>query len=111
MENKRRANILLKTGKVVGIIFLSLLLFFAALCFFAAIWYVNIYGRIGFDAVLYTLTSSLSGVQSGLVGKFLTGAALPAAAVAAVILLVLFLPWKKWGVRCKLFPFSKMFPV
>ncbi len=107
MKNKLWSNALLNIGKVIGIIFLSFLLFFAALCFFAAIWYVNIYGRIGFDAVLYTLTSSLNGVQSGLVGKFLTGAALPATAVTTVILLVLFLPWKKWGIHCKLFPFSK----
>lgn len=66
------------------------LLFLAFLCFFSAKWYVDIYGRIGFDSVLYTLTSSLGGVQSGLILKYLAGGALPAVLSTAGICILLF---------------------
>ena len=71
---------------------LTCLLFFGYLCFFAARWFVNVYGRIGFDSILFTLQSSLSGVQSDLIFSFLTAAALPCAlctALSCTILLLL----------------------
>ena len=55
-----------------------LILLFCSLCFFCGSWYLRIYGDTGFDAVLYTLTSSLSGVQSDLKIRFLLGGILPA---------------------------------
>ena len=61
---------------------LTLLLTAAFLCFFAARWFVTVYGRIGFDSILFTLKSSLSGVQSDLVQSFLLRAALPTAICA-----------------------------
>ena len=39
---------------------LTFFLLVAFLGFFAALWYVRIYGRIGFDSVLFTLTLKLS---------------------------------------------------
>ena len=57
---------------------LTCLLLVSFLCFFAARWFVTVYGRIGFDSILFTLKSSLSGVQSDLVESFLLGGALPA---------------------------------
>ena len=71
---------------------LTCLLFFAYLCFFAARWFVTVYGRIGFDSILFTLQSSLSGVQSDLIASFLLGAALPCAlctGLSCAILLLL----------------------
>ena len=47
------------------------------LCFFSARWYVRSFGRLGFDSILYTLTSGLSGVQSGQITGFLTQGFLP----------------------------------
>lgn len=79
----------------LGLIFVCLISFTAFLCFFAARWYVKVYGRIGFDSVLYTLTSSLSGTQQGLVNKFLTEAALPALICTLVVSILLFFPWKR----------------
>ena len=49
----------------------------AFLCFFSARWFVRVYGRTGFDSILYTLTASLGGVQSGLVFPYLLQALLP----------------------------------
>ena len=79
----------------VGICSVCLISLVAFLCFFSACWYVRVYGRIGFDSVLYTLTSSLSGTQSGLLTQYLSGAALPALAATLVLSLLLFFPWKK----------------
>ena len=49
----------------------AILLLTGTLCFFSARWFVSVYGRIGFDSILYTLQASLGGVQSGLVAKYL----------------------------------------
>ena len=87
---------------------LCALLLLAYLCFFAAQWYVDVYGRIGFDSVLYTLFSGTEGVSADLLSDYLTGGALPALIWWAGTLLVLFFPIKKVfrikGVR--LFPLS-----
>ena len=69
-------------GRPLGIgsvVWLTIVLFLAFLCFFAARWFVTVYGRIGFDSILFTLQSSLSGVQSDLVMSFLLRGALPCA--------------------------------
>ena len=79
----------------LGLICLWLISLLAFLCFFSARWYVRVYGRIGFDSVLYTLTSSLSGTQQDLVEQYLIHAALPAVVCTLVVSLLLFLPWKK----------------
>ena len=71
---------------------LTVLLFIAFLAFFAARWFVTVYGRIGFDSILFTLQSSLSGVQSDLVASYLLGGLLPAllcTALSCSILLLL----------------------
>ena len=71
---------------------LTLLLLVAYGCFFAARWFVTVYGRTGFDSILFTLQSSLSGVQSDLVRSYLLGGALPAlicTALSCFILLIL----------------------
>ena len=66
------------------------LIFLGFLCFFSAWWYVRVYGRIGFDSVLYTLTSNLGGVQSSLVISYLATGALPAVACSAGVSILLF---------------------
>ena len=62
-----------------------------SLCFCSARWFVTTYGRTGFDSILYTLQSSLSGVQSGLLWKYILQGALPAVVFTAVLVAVLFL--------------------
>ena len=79
---------------------LTLLLAVAYGCFFAARWFVTVYGRIGFDSILFTLQSSLDGVQSDLIRSYLLRGALPAVictALSCVILLMLRrLPLRRW---------------
>ncbi|MBQ2785202.1 MAG: LTA synthase family protein [Oscillospiraceae bacterium] len=96
-----------KIGKYIATVLLCLLLLLAFLGFFAARWYVAVYGRIGFDSVLYTLTASLGGLQSDLIISFLKGGALPAVLCWAVVCAVLFLPWKKLGVKLRFFPLRR----
>ena len=90
------------TGEKIKRIFanagLCLLLAVAFLAFFAAWWYVRIYGRIGFDSVLYTLTGGLGGVSTDLIRKFITGAVVPAllCTAASAALLQGRWRWKRW---------------
>jgi len=86
---KTRSRRPIRIGTAVG---LTVALFLAYLCFFAARWFVTVYGRIGFDSILFTLQSSLSGVQSDLVLSFLLRAALPClicTGLSCAILLIL----------------------
>lgn len=50
----------------------------AFILFFAARWFVTTYGRIGFDAILFTLRSDLSGTSGSLILDFLKDGLLPA---------------------------------
>ena len=95
-----------KKGGVFGPIFLSLLMLLALCAFFSACWYVRVYGRIGFDSVLFTLTGGLGGVSKTLVNDYLLGALLPACVCAVVLSLVLFPVGKrKWCVKhVQIFP-------
>lgn len=68
---------------------LSLLILISLLAFFSAHWFVTTYGRLGFDSILFTLRSSISGVQSGLIRNYMLKAALPALIVGAVWLYLL----------------------
>ncbi len=69
-----------------------LVLFLAYLLFFAAMWFVTVYGDVGFDSILFTLQSSMSGVQSGLIRSYLLGGLLPAVLSFALTVLVVQLP-------------------
>ena len=76
----------------------ALMLFTAFLGFFSARWFVTVYGRIGFDSILYTLNSGLSGTEPELLIRYLLMALLPGlGATALCIYLVFFLPGKKHG--------------
>jgi phosphoglycerol transferase len=94
-------------GAVLRILALTTLLLISFLGFFAAAWYVRVYGRIGFDSILYTLTASLGGVDSGLIQDFSIGAALPAAVCAIAASLLLFWPGQVRVCGKKLLPLKK----
>ena len=76
----------------------TLPVFIGFLSFFSARWFVNLYGRIGFDSILYTLTASLGGVQSGLILRYLLTALLPTLACTVLVaVFLIFQPWRRQG--------------
>lgn len=82
--------------KRVTMIACSIFLFTAFLCYLSARWFVNIYGQIGFDSILYTLSADLGGVEPELLIKYLLQALLPSVlSTALVIYLVFFRPLRK----------------
>lgn len=93
---------------------LSFFILISVLCFFSARWYIKVYGDIGFESIIYTLTAGLQGVQSGLVKDYLLSALLPTVIVSALFSVLLFLRLKKEWVLpiCKtikiIFPFRKI---
>ena len=81
-----------------------LLLFLGCLAFFSARWYITEFGDTGFDSILYTLFSEMSGTDSAVIRNFLLTAILPA--LAAFVVLVLFF-WAKRGNGERFYPFTK----
>ena len=65
------------------------------LCFFSARWYVNTYGQIGFDSVLFTLLASLDGTSSDLVRSYFKLAAIPALLCSLVFCLLFLIPVRR----------------
>lgn len=98
MEMKAKCPLGKKIKRILANAGLSLLLLVAFLGFFAAWWYVRVYGRIGFDSVLFTLTGGLGGVSPDLIRSFLTGAVLPTLGCTLLtgILLLRRWNWKRW---------------
>ncbi len=84
MKTERKAWI----GRVAA--GLCLLLSFTA--FWSAGWYISVYGTVGFDAILFTITGGLNGVESTLVWSYLGRGLLPAVLSAAVAWCLLYLP-------------------
>ncbi len=84
--------------KTAAVFCCGTLLFVGFLSFFSARWFVNVYGRIGFDSILYTLTADLGGVEPELLTKYLLQALLPALFSAALaVYLAFFRPRRKRG--------------
>ncbi|MBQ2274594.1 MAG: LTA synthase family protein [Clostridia bacterium] len=72
---------------------LALFIGFAA--FFAAIWYIRTYGNVGFDSILYTFFSQVSGVQSTLVYEYLLWGLAPSVLLTAFTSFIIFRTPKK----------------
>lgn len=64
------------------------------LCFFAGRWYLDVYGHLGFDAILYTLTADMDGVQSGLIASFIKKVTARLLFATAGVSAILFIPSK-----------------
>lgn len=73
----------------------AILIFLGVLCFFSAVWYINVYGKVGFDAILYTLFSNIGGAETSLVYGYLLYAALPAVIVTATLSAIILFNWKR----------------
>jgi phosphoglycerol transferase len=95
---------------VIGIIFLTALFLAASVCLFAALWYNKVYGDTGFDSIIYTLTSDMGGVDSGIIKDFIWDALIPAIATTVIVSVLLFVPFTKKPFAIKklhLYPLSK----
>ena len=62
---------------------------------YAAKWYASVYGQMGFDAILYTLTADLNGVDSNLVTSFLWSVLPKTLGWTALVGVIIFLRTKK----------------
>ena len=84
MTKTKKKTYLLSTALSVAFLALSWVLYHAA------DWFVDTYGRIGFDAILFTLRADLSGTSSNLISAYLMEGFLPAVLWTAGTGLVLF---------------------
>ena len=80
------------------------LLFLGCLGFFSARWYITEFGDTGFDSILYTLFSEMSGTDSAVIRNYMLTALLPA--LVSFVVLTLFF-WAKRGNGEKIYPFTK----
>ena len=96
-KNKNIKSIVILIGCIV-------LLFLGCLAFFSARWYITEFGDTGFDSILYTLFSEMSGTDSAVIRNFMTTALLPG--LVAFVALTLLL-WAKRGNGDKFYPFTK----
>ena len=107
--NKKRIPVLVLIG---------LLLFVTSLAFMSAIWYINMYGNLGFSAIIFTLTIDNGAVEEGIILEFIIKALLPSILITTLLMIVLNLqPKKKIVVKdlkknkaYQIFPFSLLRP-
>lgn len=59
-----------KTFRIIGQLFLCLLVVLSVMAILSAKWYQDIYGDLGFDSILFTLTANRDGVQTGLIDSW-----------------------------------------
>lgn len=104
-----------KSGwRVLALCPVSLLLLLGFLCFFSAKWYVDTYGQMGFDAILYTLTASLGGLEPELLLSYLLGGCVPSLVCTGLVMLALYYPYPRQitmvllqKLRLRLFPLRR----
>lgn len=100
--------------KIPIIVITGILLFVAVLALLSAIWYINMYGNIGFSAIVFTLTTNNESVEKGIIVSYLLKALLPT--VIIYVLTMILIWWKpkktvlikdiKKNKSYKLFPLS-----
>lgn len=95
---------------ILGILLITLSL----AAFFAANWYADIYGQMGFDSILYTLTADIKGTDSGLIHSFLSTILPKTLSWSIFLCFILYFRAKKTLVltlfrklRLRLFPLSR----
>ena len=95
-KHKENSNHNQHTGNTphnLPLVLCAALLFIGSLCFFSGRFYVSTFGRLGFDSVLYTLSSGLGGVQSGQITRFILLGFLPSVLFTGLVLWLLQRPW------------------
>lgn len=85
-KNNRKARVCRRVLNVA----LASLVAFASVAFATAKWYLNRYGDIGFDSILFTMFSELSGVESGLFIDYICKTFIVSLLAATLIIFLLF---------------------
>ncbi len=78
----------LKKPPVAGVFFL----FLTAVMLCAALWYISVFGNVGCEAILFTLSVGMEGVQGGMITGYLLRSLLPALALGALLSAAIYLP-------------------
>lgn len=80
----------------------------------SAAWYINLYGNVGFDSVIYSLIAGTRGINKEILVRYLLTALLPAVAITAACMLLLYAKPKKpltlklkGERRVQLYPFKR----
>ncbi len=90
----------------------ALIILLGSASFFSANWYIKIYGKTGFDSILFTLFGKVGGVEKGLVYSYLLKGLLPAIILTAILCFLLFFKSKKevwfklFGKKRRFYPFK-----
>lgn len=85
-----------KKAKGVGLAVLTVFgLFLGFLAFFSGLWFRNVFGNVGFDSVVFTLTNSLKGADMSPVWEYLWEALLPTLLVVALLSVLLLVRFKR----------------
>lgn len=103
-----------KILKIFAKVFCVSLLFLANTVLFAAIWYICVYGNVGFDSILHTLFGNIGGAEKGIIISYIFKSLIPAILFSALISVVLFYKgkrkiifnFKKKGKSYTLYPFK-----
>lgn len=74
---------------------LSFLLFVSVLILMSALWYYNMYGNIGFSAIIFTLTIDNGAVEEGILLSFIVKGLMPSVLFTALIMLGLWIRPKR----------------
>ena len=106
-----KRNTFAKALGLLGRFLLGILIVVSLVALFSARWYIDTYGDLGFDSVLYTLLANTNGVQSGLLNAW-ADAVIPATLLFSVVVIgILFFKSRKkillqvGKFRLRLFPF------
>ncbi len=90
------------------------LLVLSYLVFFSVAWYKATYGDTGFESVVFTLTSGMDGVQTGLITSYLKGGVLPAVLFSASTVWLVFFRFERVitvtafnRLKLNIFPFKR----
>ncbi len=76
--------------KILKYSLISIAIFLSFLAFFSGKWYVDVYGSIGFRAILFTLLSPMQGTASGIITDWLLKGLLPTVICTAALCVFLF---------------------
>ena len=92
--NKYGGNVV-KKSKIVLIILSAILILLGSITLISSIWYVLTFGNVGFSAIVFTLLTSKSSAEAGIVWSYLWKAFLPSLVLAVLLFWLLWYRPKK----------------